>query len=363
MINISSTRSKGQKLTHWKQSVPIPSWLFALGAADFAVQYREPWQGKPIETWVYRQDRVKGFYDFAEPTTGVLDFYSAYIGPFAFEKLANVEANSVGGATELATCIFYSDKSVTGERTHYWQTTIAHEIAHHWFGNCVTEQNWDDAWLSEGFATYFSFMFIGHAYGHDALTDEMLAARKKVFSYYEKHKDYRIVHDHLADMNQVTNIQAYQKGAWILHMLRAKLGDEAFQKGIRLYYRDHFNGNATTSDFKRAMESASGMQLDTFFTQWLYRGGNPKLSCKYTCSNSRRSLHLEIKQVQNDGFIFNLPVEIGLYYQGQALPEIKKVNINSLSVVFDIPLTRAPLKIVVDPRTVLLAETDLIQQR
>lgn len=353
----------GKRLTHWKQAIPIPCWLFALGATDFAVQYLEPWHGIPVETWVCPQDRDSGFYNFAEPVHAALDFYDAYIGPYAYEKLANVEANSVGGATELATCIFYGDKSVTGQRPHYWQTTVAHEIAHHWFGNCVTEASWDDVWLSEGFATYFSFLFIEHNSGHDAFITEMAVARQKVFVYHATHKDEPIVHDHLPDLKRVTSVQTYQKGAWVLHMLRDKIGDIAFKTGIRAYYKRYFIANATTSDFKREMEAASGMPLDSFFNQWLYRDGNPKLSCAYAFNAAKKTLHLTVEQVQQDGYLFSFPLEIGIYNRGQSLPAVQKVWVNRLSETFDIPLAEAPAHIVMDQRTVLLADITINEAR
>jgi len=91
-----STVGKGVRRTHWKQSVPIPVWQYALGVAEFAVQYVDTFEGKSIQTWVYKQDRDAGFYDFAVPTKQVLEFYSEYVGPFAYEKLANIQSNSVG---------------------------------------------------------------------------------------------------------------------------------------------------------------------------------------------------------------------------------------------------------------------------
>ncbi|MEO1204416.1 MAG: M1 family peptidase, partial [Pseudomonadota bacterium] len=104
-------------LTHWKQSVPISPWLFVVGAAEFAVQRVDEFDGKTIETWVYRQDRDAGFYDFAVPTKDALEFYASYVGPFEYEKLANVQSNSVGGGMEAASAILYGDNSVTGERS------------------------------------------------------------------------------------------------------------------------------------------------------------------------------------------------------------------------------------------------------
>ena len=94
------------------------------------------------------------------PTRDALAFYSERVGPFSYEKLANVQSNSVSGGMEAASAIFYSAGSVTGTRSVRWRNVIIHEIAHQWWGNAVTEKDWNDVWLSEGFATYFTLLFI-----------------------------------------------------------------------------------------------------------------------------------------------------------------------------------------------------------
>ena len=263
----------GMLLTHWKQSVPISTWLYNLGVARFAVQHVDDYMGKAIQTWVYYQDRDAGFYDFAVPTKQVLEFYGDRIGPYSYEKLANIQSNSVGGGMEAATSIFYGDNSVTGERTTRWRNVIIHEIAHQWFGNAVTEYDWDDVWLSEGFATYFTLLFREHQYGRDDFVQGLLESRDRVRSFYGENPKYRIVHDDLDDMSRVTSSQTYQKGGWTLHMLRGIIGDDAFWSGIQDYYRRYRDKNASTDDFRRTMEEASGRDLTEFFHQWLYQGG------------------------------------------------------------------------------------------
>ena len=347
----------GMRFTHWKQSVPIATWLYALAVADFAVQRVDTFDGKEIQTWVYRQDRDPGFYDFALPSKHVLEFYSDYVGPYAYEKLANIQSNSVGGGMEAASAIFYGDNSVTGERTVRWRNVIIHEIAHQWFGNAVTEYDWDDVWLSEGFATFFTLLFREHAYGHDDYELGLKQARDRVHAYYEEHPDYRIVHDNLSDMRQVSSGQTYQKGAWILHMLRVRMGEDAFQTGIRNYYSAHYNGTATTDDFRRFMESASGGEdLQPFFSQWLYQGGFPVLEVKWSYDNALKNLSIEVSQVQSDGYLFELPVELGIEMAGTdelMLETILSKAKSSTSVT--VPLDARPVRVIVDPKTKLLA--------
>ena len=248
----------GRRRTYWRQSVPIAPWLYVLGVARFAVQHVDTFQGKAIQTWVYAQDRDAGFYDFAVPTRDVLQFYSDKVGPFSYEKLANVQSNSVSGGMESASAIFYSEGSVVGDRNVRWRNVVIHEIAHQWFGNAVTESDWNDVWLSEGFATYFTLLYIEHAYGRDEFLSGLESSRQRILEFDKQRPDYRVVHDNLSDMSQVTTGQIYQKGAWILHMLRGIVGDEVFWTGIRSYYRAHQDGHATTADFRGEMERASG---------------------------------------------------------------------------------------------------------
>lgn len=352
--------SGGMRLTHWRQSVPIAPWLYVLGVAEFAVQYLDEYDGRSIQTWVYRQDRDAGFYDFAVPTRQVLEFYGNKVGPYSYEKLANVQAASVGGGMESATAIFYGENSVTGQRSVRWRNVIIHEIAHQWFGNAVTEYDWDDVWLSEGFATYFTLLFIEHAYGRDEFVAGLKRSRDRVMAFYERNPDYRIVHDNLTDMRQVTTSNTYQKGSWTLHMLRGIMGDDTFWKGIQAYYRNHQDRNATTDDFRRAMEEASGRDLSQFFRQWLYRGG--KLEYQGGWSYGDGVLHVELNQVQNDTSFFQMPVQIGIYLDGEPLPQIELLQVNDRQNTFTIALDREPADVVLDPNTWVLMEAEFVKQ-
>lgn len=348
----------GKRLTHWKQSVPIASWLYVLGAARFAVQYVEDFEGKSIQTWVYHQDRDAGFYDFDELTKKVLQFYCDNVGPFSYEKLANIQSNSVGGGMEAASAIFYGDKSVTGKRTVRWRNVIIHELAHQWFGNAVTEYDWDDIWLSEGFATYFTLLFIEHQYGRDAFIDGLKASQKLVNDFYQKYPDYLIVHDNLKNMENVSTGQTYQKGSWILHMLRGVIGTENFWKGIKSYYHKYQDANATTDDFRREMEEVSGLDLSGFFRQWLNQGGTLKYTGSWQYDSAQSQITIRLEQTQNDGSMFKMPLEVGLYAAGQNAPQIEVLQVDEKSNVFTIKAEFEPEKVILDPNYQVLMEAD-----
>lgn len=353
----------GLRLTHWKQSVPIATWLYVLGVARFAVQYVGQYQGKSIQTWVYHQDRDAGFYDFAVPTRQVLEFFGSHIGPYSYEKLANIQSNSVGGGMEAASAIFYGDNSVTGDRSLRWRNVVIHEIAHQWFGNAVTEYDWDDVWLSEGFATYFTLLFIEHAYGRDEFLTGLESSRARVLRFHEQNPDYRIVHDNLTDMRRVTSSQTYQKGSWVLHMLRGVVGTETFWQGIRAYYRQHRDGNATTTDLRRAMEQASGMNLEQFFRQWLYRSGALQLEGGWRYDATANAVEITLRQVQDDGNLFAMPIEVGIEFDG-GIRQIERLQIRSGSGSFSslISVDQEPINVVLDPDTWVLMEANFVKR-
>lgn len=350
------------KLTHWKQSVPSSCWLFVIGVAEFAVQYLEPFKGKSIESWVYAKNREAGFTDFQEPTKKVLEFYSQYVGPFAYEKLANVQTPSVSGGMESSSAIFYGEDLVTGKRSERTRNVIIHEIAHQWFGNSVTETTWDDAWLSEGFATFFTLLFIENEYGKEEYNKGIAKAKKTIFDLLIKMPDFSIVSPRTAEKELVITGITYQKGAWVLHMLRNLMGETNFKKGIQSYYSKFYTSSATTDDFRIAMEKASGMDFKIFFQQWLFQPIIPKINAKWTFDPKHKKLKINIEQIQKGDIIFNIPVEIAYYKKGSNAPTLLKMRLDKKQNSQTFVLKEAPEKVEVDPRNVLLCEPTMVQK-
>jgi aminopeptidase N len=344
----------GARRTHWRQSVPIATWLYVLGVARFAVDYYDEVGGRSLQSWVYPQDREKGFRDLSHPTRAALEFFSGFIGPYPYEKLANVQSASVGGGMEAATAIFYGEDLVTGERSPRLRDVVIHEIAHQWWGNAVTEADWDDVWLSEGFATYFTLLFREHAYGRDDFARGLEEARRSVLEFHGKEPGYRVVHENLDDMGKVTTSQTYQKGAFVLHMLRGIVGDEAFWSGIRAYFAEFRQKNATTDDFRRTMEEASGRGLGRFFRQWLERGGLPRVEGGWRVSGS--SLEVELRQEQ-EGEPFELEIPVALELEGDSPPRLEKIRMTEREARATIPLPGRLRSARLDPQLWVLMES------
>ena len=357
-----SSLGNNTKFTHWKQSVPVSSWLFVLGVADFAVQYLDDFEGKSIQTWVYSKNREAGFYDFKEPTKKVLAFYSKYVGPYAYEKLANIQTPSVNGGMETSSAIFYGEDLVNGKGDERTRNIVVHEIAHQWFGNAVTESTWDDAWLSEGFATFFTILYYENQFGQDEYNKRIIKAKKAVLDMAVKMPNFSIIAPRTAEKEAVTTGLTYQKGAWFLHMLRDKIGERNFQKGIQSYYKKFYNANATTDEFRVEMEKASGLDMKIFFKQWLYQPVNPKIDAIWTYDATSHKININLTQSQLTNFNFDIPIEIGYYTKDSKTPQLLKMNLNKKQLSQSFNVKGIPENIEVDPRNVLLSSNTITKK-
>ena len=357
-----SSLGNNTMLTHWKQSVPVSSWLFVLGVADFAVQYVDDFEGKSIQTWVYSKNREAGFYDFKEPTKKVLAFYTKYVGPYAYEKLANIQTPSVNGGMETSSAIFYGENLVNGKGDERTKNIVVHEIAHQWFGNAVTEATWDDAWLSEGFATFFTLLYYENQYGQAEYNNRIIKAKKAVLDMTIKMPDFSIIAPRTAEKEAVTTGLTYQKGAWFLHMLRDKIGEQNFQKGIKSYYKKFYNANATTDEFRMEMEKAAGLDLKIFFKQWLYQPVNPKIDAIWTYDATSHKININLTQSQLTNFNFDIPIEIGYFTKDSKTPLLLKMNLNKKQLSQSFNVKGIPENIEVDPRNVLLSSNTITKK-
>lgn len=296
----------GRRLTHWRTTVPLATKVMVIGVARFAVDHLEPVHGVPVQSWVYPQDREAGFHDFALARQA-LDYFHHAVGPYPYAKLANVQSKTRYGGMENAGNIFYSENAVRGDRSN--EGLIAHEIAHQWFGDSVSEADWHHVWLSEGFATYFTQLYLEHTYGAERLRAGMRQARERVLSHAERAPEMAIV-DEKFGMDGLLSANSYQKGGWVLHMLRRELGDDTFWQGIRAYYDRFRDGNALTADLAGAMEEAAGRPLGWFFDQWVFRPGHPELEGSWSTAGHR--LAVQLTQRQPGPFRITVPLRAQL---------------------------------------------------
>lgn len=345
-----------KKLTHWKEDVPIATKVMVIGAADFAVSLAGIVDNCiPIYSWVYPQNRDEGFYDYAL-ASDILPFFIKNVGPYGYKKLANVQSKTTFGGLENANTIFYSESSVTGKRKS--EGTIAHEIAHQWFGNMATEKSFAHLWLSEGFATYFTILYFENKYGKDTATSMLEQDRNQVIAFAKK--SGKAVVDNNPDYMQLLNANSYQKGGWILHMLRSQLGDSVFVKSIKAYYATYAGKNADTKDFQKIVEKVSGKDLSVFFQQWLYTPGVPGLNVSWNFLPKEKKISITVKQLQKTPFSF--PLELQLK-NASVNNTIKTISVSKQEETFLISVTQKPAALILDPKTSLLFTGVVMEKR
>lgn len=356
--------------TVWKESAPICPCLMTLGVAPFAVEHFGEYHGIPLSSWVFPQDRDVSFKAFRAYTQPVLEFFIDRIGPYSYEKLAQVEANGIGGGMELASSIYYGYGANGPGRQ-----LIAHEMAHMWFGDSAAEEDWDDVWLSEGFATYFALLYTEFQDGHDAFLTGLKRSKEQAIRFALANPASTIVHNNLADFSKViaNNAQIYQGGAQVLHNIRGVIGTDTFWAGIRLYYGRFQNGSPNTADLRRAFEEAcanagdgcpaEGKDLGWLFQELLNRGGVLQVQGSWHYDADAKQVQVTLEQTQTTGS-YQMPIEVavttmetpqpptaraGVTPQPVPVERVQVMRLSQQRQVFTFPAASEPVKVALDP--------------
>jgi hypothetical protein len=345
---VSEKKEHGKIHSRWRSTVPLPTKLMVIGVSPFAVQEMQSASGIPVSSWVYPQNREEGFYDYSIATRP-LDFFESYIAPYPYAKLANVQSKTIYGGMENASCIFYHERTVNGKQDH--ELLFAHEIAHQWFGDAVSELDWHHIWLSEGFATYLTDIYIEHSYGRDSFVASMEDERQQVLAFARR-RLAPIIDTTLSVSVRLLNKNSYEKAGWVLHMLRHDMGEEKFRECMRRFYEEYKFGNALTEDFREVAEAVSGKKYDSFFKQWFYRSGHPVLSAGWKKRGRKLSLSISQHQKQH---VFQFPLEIEISGKGgKSIRKILEIKAAEQTFLLDLPF--AAREIHMDPDTWLLFE-------
>ncbi|MFP5261130.1 MAG: M1 family aminopeptidase [Blastocatellia bacterium] len=356
----TTSKQNGAKLTHWSEAVPIPTYCMVIGATEFSIINVGAARGAPGGTqifyYLYPKDRDSGVKDFGRAYE-MVEFYASLIGPYPYEKLALVQSSTRFGGMENSSSIFFDEKAFGGSRR--LEGTVAHEIAHQWFGDSVTESDWHHLWLSEGFATYFGHLFFERADGRDEFV-RLLAEDKQ--SYLKAYAaDPRPMYDpSITDLFKLLNANNYQKGGWVLHMLRHVLGDEKFFAGIRDYYRTYRDRNALTVDLQRVMEFHAGRPLDWFFKEWFYEPGYPIYDATWRWDEGAKQLRLRVTQRQ-EKTLFRMPLDVEIRLGDTSRREV--VQVDERDHTFTFKLDSKPRAVAVDPDEWVLKVLTLSEEK
>lgn len=306
----------GTTTFNWESKYPIATYLVSIVVGKLSYweetyTSRDGTKQMPVVYYAFPRDSAKARIDW-KPTIDQIRYYSETFGeyPFIDEKYGICQFGWTSGAMEHQTITSYGYLLVTGDNRY--DHIAAHELAHHWFGDAVTLATWKDIWLNEGFASYSEALWEEHVRGRNAYLKYMKGFDYGYFSgtvyapkgFIDNYAIYATI---------------YQKGAWVLHMLRGVMGDEAFFNAVRAYYERYKYKNADTQQMKEVFEEFYGSNLTWFFDQWVFNGtGRPsyEYSWKFEDFQGQKgtgnyTVRLNLKQVQKDDLeVYKMPVKV-----------------------------------------------------
>ncbi len=340
----------------WDQVEPMPSYLWTVVVMKAALVGDE-WDGIPLRYIVPVGTPEELTRKAFGRTPEMIAFLSGLYGRYPWPRYDQVVVHDfIFGGMENTAATTLLDLVLTDIPELEWDPDelIVHEMAHQWFGDLLTCQDWSQGWLNEGWATYTEYLWNNHHLGADQAA---YALWEQLGSYLTEDGDrYRrpIVSYLFREPIDVFDRHLYEKGALVIHTLRTELGDTAFWAGVQLYLTRHRYQTVHTRHFQRAMEDATGRNLDRFFEQWVMSAGHPSL--EVTVSHADGLVQVHVKQTQEgDGVpsAYAVPLQIG--YRDRA----HTVMVDQRERGFSFPSTEAPDFVRVDGDFKVLAEIKL----
>ncbi|HVK64498.1 MAG TPA: M1 family aminopeptidase [Polyangium sp.] len=344
----------------YRMDDPHPSYLFTLVAGEFE-RIDDEADGVRLHYFVPKGKTDEGKRTFRRTPDMVRRFGKLTGVAYPWKTYSQIVVSDfIFGGMENTTATTMYEHILLDERATIDVTAddlIAHELAHHWFGDLVTCRDWSHAWLNEGFATYMEHVDREGYLGRDEYEH---GVRGDVAAYLsEAGGRYRrpiVCQDYDAPID-IFDRHLYEKGACVLHMLRLELGDEAFWRGIKTYLERHARGIVETRDLLRALEEASGRSLERFFEQWVFRAGHPELEVKIDHDGEALTVSVKQAQAAKEGrekdkddagtHVFALDLELDIIIDGEVRREVRRVE--SATATFTIRVPKRPAFIVVDP--------------
>jgi len=346
--------------TVWRESKPIAPYLMVIAAAplteydvgDTACGLAE--LQRCVPQFVYVAPEQRNFLPGPFARVGeIVQLFSTLVGPFPYEKLAHLQSSTRFGGMENASAIFYADGGF--RRGTMRDGVVAHETAHQWFGDAVTERDWPHLWLSEGFATYFAALWTRAARGDSAFRGDMANIRRTVLADSGAVTHHPVIDTVETDLMALLNANSYQKGGFVLHMLRDQVGENAFFSALKEYYRKNRHSTALTDDLQAEMEKASKQQLGWFFNQWLRRPGYPTVQATWRYDAGQHETVIDLVQGAAFG-TYEFPITVAAVDSGGGMHRATgRFKPDMTALQLRIPTATSPASIVLDPDVELLA--------
>jgi aminopeptidase N len=360
---VKTTRSHGLATFDWIEHVPHSVYLVSIAVGPWT-KYSQKYKSKPVDYYVPPGiDEATALRSFGL-TPDMMAFYARIYGvDYPYEKYAQTADHNFGGGTENISATSLAETTLhdaPAEQDYPSESLVSHELAHQWFGDLITEWSWDNAWLSEGFATFSAALYRGHHEGEDdfryqIFEDQKTAAREDAEKYRRP-----IVDRHYINPWDILDRTTYQKGAAVLDMLRYVMNDgseappspeEPFLKTLSFYLTSHRADNVDTQNLIDAIRKTTGRELSWFFDEWVFKGGFPEYEVETSYDSGRQVAEVTIHQKQTLDAItplFDMPVHL-VFQSGDGRRQEVVVRVYQKDETWTLPLSFAPLWTDFDP--------------
>ena len=349
----------GTHTYHWLQELPHPTYLYVAVAGPYVVLH-DSLGSLPINYWVYPKDVDNAMRSF-ERTPEIVSFLGSVYGyPYPWVKYDQITIPGIGGGAESTTATVLGQSTIhdaAAEQDFPSDWLVAHEAAHQWWGNLVSYRDWPQTWMSESFATYSEYLWARHAHGEEEGAVNMLAKKDAYLQEAQTRYMRPIVFDRWQVPNDNLDRHTYQKGAAVLGMLQAVMGEAPFLRAISYFLKKHAFEPVDTHDFAKAIKESTGQNLDWFFEQWVFSPGHPVLDIAQEWNGSDRSLRLSVRQVQDTTAgvpVFRMPVALRIVTATE--DRVETIWIEEAAAVFDFEDMDAPLLVRFDAGNHLVKE-------
>lgn len=350
------TNTDGTRTDTWSMDQPHAPYLFFMGVGDFAV-VKDTYKGKEVNYYVEKAYEKVARRIFGD-TPEMMAFFSKKLGvEYPWVKYSQMVARDyVSGAMENTTATLHQESAQQDAREltdgNGWESTIAHELFHQWFGDLVTAESWSNLTVNESFADYSQLLWLEHKYGKDEAMFENFNQMRGYIGSGQQSRD--LVRFYYKDKEDMFDAVSYNKGGRILHMLRNLTGDDAFFASLNKYLTTNKFGTGSGHKLRLAFEEVTGKDWNWFFNQWYFGNGHPRIDISYQYNAETQLASVIIKQIQAGDKVFKLPFAIDIWHGNEKKRQL--VWMENKADTFNFTVKSKPDQINVDADKILLVD-------
>jgi aminopeptidase N len=346
----------GTRTDTWSMDQPHAPYLFFMGIGDYAV-VKDTYKGKEVNYYVEKEYEKVARKIFGD-TPEMMAFFSKKLGvEYPWVKYSQMTARDyVSGAMENTTATLHQESAQQDARElvdgNGWESTIAHELFHQWFGDLVTAESWSNLTVNESFADYSQYLWFEYKHGKDEAMFENFNQMRGYIGSGQQARD--LVRFYYKDKEDMFDAISYNKGGRILHMLRNLVGDDAFFASLNKYLTTNKFGNGNAHKLRLAFEEVTGKDLNWFFNQWYFGNGHPRIDISYQYNAEKQLASVIIKQNQAGDKVFKLPFTIDIWHGNEKTRQ--QVWMENKADTFNFSVKSKPDQINVDADKFLLID-------